>query len=476
MNVEQLAAFHACITFHQNVFITDTSTTFNKMLYEYYKQHNQLNQVLILSHNTKNTQEQTIQSWLDLGNIPEDLYDFLHLIDRQQQYFKKFKHTNHKYKKPLSKYMSTPPYPKIYSKSDSVFNRIKPISTLILTNVVNMEAYLFDHLNVLFKIVKNNPNKPFGGIQVIVEADFYQPPLYKQESYLFESIEWKTLAWTAVPCNPALNNSDKIFTEIINRARIGQITLVDIQYLHVNCLRPITNEIDQIKILFLFPKKELVHIHNEKMLQFMKARAGTAVPCNPANNYLINIKRIWVRDAGTAVPCNPANNNNINNNKEEGWKGRSPSTFHGIKNSNLLLKHNLPIHWFDQVELPGLEDKKFNELEIRYLNCWFDDQIKTPLFLTKQSRVKLTTNVYNKTKGILNGSLGTVVGLNEVENKLIVAFDSGQEIAIGIEEIPYLSHPNYKSIRLKTFPVVLAFALSYSDVIGMGKGQSPLQP
>jgi hypothetical protein len=44
---------------------------------------------------------------------------------------------------------------------------------------------LFDVLNQIGKITRNQPSKPFGGIQLIFSGDFYQlPPIKKNEEFL----------------------------------------------------------------------------------------------------------------------------------------------------------------------------------------------------------------------------------------------------------------------------------------------------
>ena len=55
---------------------------------------------------------------------------------------------------------------------------------------------MFDVLNNTGKIIRNN-DKPFGGIQIVLTGDFYQPPPIETAGdpesgkFCFESIEWK---------------------------------------------------------------------------------------------------------------------------------------------------------------------------------------------------------------------------------------------------------------------------------------------
>lgn len=66
--------------------------------------------------------------------------------------------------------------------------------TLALTSPVSMvDGEMFDKFNKLGQMVRKNPNKPFGGIQVIVTGDFFQlPPVTKggQPKFCFDAETW----------------------------------------------------------------------------------------------------------------------------------------------------------------------------------------------------------------------------------------------------------------------------------------------
>jgi ATP-dependent DNA helicase PIF1 len=53
---------------------------------------------------------------------------------------------------------------------------------------------MFDKFNKIGQMIRKNPNKPFGGIQIIVTGDFFQlPPVTKggaQPKFCFDAQTW----------------------------------------------------------------------------------------------------------------------------------------------------------------------------------------------------------------------------------------------------------------------------------------------
>lgn len=53
---------------------------------------------------------------------------------------------------------------------------------------------MFDKFNKLGQMIRKNPNRPFGGIQIIVTGDFFQlPPVTKggaQPKFCFDAQTW----------------------------------------------------------------------------------------------------------------------------------------------------------------------------------------------------------------------------------------------------------------------------------------------
>lgn len=109
---------------------------------------------------------------------------------------------------------------------------------LIVDEVSMMSAHLFEMLNTIGKIIRNDP-RPFGGIQLVFSGDFYQlPPVGDLEKPLttmmcFQSSEW----WNVFP---KVNNielkhiyrqKDESYQSILNDIRCGKLRKSNYQIL-----------------------------------------------------------------------------------------------------------------------------------------------------------------------------------------------------------------------------------------------------
>ncbi len=72
--------------------------------------------------------------------------------------------------------------------------RIKKVHVLVLDEISMLDGKLLDMLNIICRTIRQNA-EPFGGIQVVFVADFYQlPPVSRQGDmmrYAFESRAWE---------------------------------------------------------------------------------------------------------------------------------------------------------------------------------------------------------------------------------------------------------------------------------------------
>lgn len=69
---------------------------------------------------------------------------------------------------------------------------LKITKRLIIDEISMMSCELFDKLEQLARMVRNN-DKPFGGIQLILSGDFFQCPPVKSKNLMFESKNWKII-------------------------------------------------------------------------------------------------------------------------------------------------------------------------------------------------------------------------------------------------------------------------------------------
>ncbi len=109
--------------------------------------------------------------------------------------------------------------------------------TLIIDEVSMMSAELLSLLNAVAQIVRKEPLRPFGGIQVILVGDFAQlPPIIKTDDkkdtpLLFESDIWRALNLTICPLTQIVRQSDPVFQKVLGEVRMGNLSEESFQIL-----------------------------------------------------------------------------------------------------------------------------------------------------------------------------------------------------------------------------------------------------
>jgi len=109
----------------------------------------------------------------------------------------------------------------------SSFIRWKTTNILVIDEASMMKCQIFELLNEIGKQIRGN-TKPFGGIQIVLSADFFQlPPIVKDSSsqkYIFESEIWPQVIEQVVFLTTNHRQSDLIFAQLLNEIRIGHIS------------------------------------------------------------------------------------------------------------------------------------------------------------------------------------------------------------------------------------------------------------
>lgn len=99
--------------------------------------------------------------------------------------------------------------------------------TLIIDEVSMMNANLFELIEEVARIVRNN-DRPFGGIQVILLGDFYQlPPVAKigdDNRFCFESERWSNVIHDCIILREVMRQKDPIFQKVLSEVRIGKLS------------------------------------------------------------------------------------------------------------------------------------------------------------------------------------------------------------------------------------------------------------
>jgi ATP-dependent DNA helicase PIF1 len=144
--------------------------------------------------------------------------------------------------------------------------------TLIIDEVSMLTPELFERLDEIGRAIRKEPNRPFGGLQLILVGDFCQlPPISKdlsgnetETSFVFESALWSKTVTTVVLLNKIWRQKDPVYQKILGEVRMGQLSAESERILRT---RMNTNWQDElIRPTLLFSRNNDVDRVNEKNL------------------------------------------------------------------------------------------------------------------------------------------------------------------------------------------------------------------
>jgi len=125
----------------------------------------------------------------------------------------------------------------LVSKINLYFNlrkKWRETNILIIDEISMLSSELFDKLNNVAKRVRCR-NEAFGGMQLVLGGDFLQLPCING-SFCFNAIAWDECDFTVIHFTKIMRQLNKEFQECLNRARFGEISEKDIEYLTRNNL------------------------------------------------------------------------------------------------------------------------------------------------------------------------------------------------------------------------------------------------
>lgn len=115
-------------------------------------------------------------------------------------------------------------------RSRSATDRWKTTKYLVIDEVSMIDAKLFNKLNGVAKMIRNN-DKPFGGIQLIITGDFFQlPPVSKNSNgaeadFCFNSEAWKEgIQVTYLLTRIYRQSGDMELANMLDSLRLGRLT------------------------------------------------------------------------------------------------------------------------------------------------------------------------------------------------------------------------------------------------------------
>lgn len=310
---------------------------------------------------------------------------------------------------------------KLVSENKNSIKRWRSTETLILDEVSMLSKKLFDALDLIGRRIRNNPTKPFGGIQLIFVGDFYQlPPVGSKDDesslFCFESSKWyeSFSIENHIQLTTLYRQHDTEYKNILNNIRIGKVTKENIDTLNL-CVNK----------------------------TFDKEKNNGCVPTK-----LFAIKR----------KVDEINNSMFKDLQEE------PYEFEIEKKNDCFtfLESGKPILSDILNKCKKELNKKKIDMEIEYLknNCPCEET----LILKKGANVMCTVNL-DIDNGICNGSIGTVIKIvNHGKGNIpLIQFSNGIIRPITYK---YWQSEEYPTIAIGQIPLKLAWAMTIHKIQG----------
>ncbi len=101
---------------------------------------------------------------------------------------------------------------------------IEKTDVLIIDEISMMHDFRLDMVDEVCRLVRREPDEPFGGIQVILSGDFFQlPPVNRngsrQGSFIVNSVAWQELDPVICYLESQYRHEDDVLNEILNAMR-----------------------------------------------------------------------------------------------------------------------------------------------------------------------------------------------------------------------------------------------------------------
>lgn len=287
-------------------------------------------------------------------------------------------------------------------KRSALKKQILNCKILAIDEISMLDARTFDYIDSVLRILRDE-EKPFGGIQVLLLGDFFQlPPVEKEAGFCFTSNCWEELNLRTVFLEKIYRQKDEKFIRALSNMRINSLTEYDIELL---CNREISYNTYDSDTLHIFSTNKEADNYNKFKFNAVKKPVHTFTSTDKIH------KKKQV----------------IEINRENPDKGLT----------------------------------KFDYITWKM----FDKYCKAPqkLELKEGCKVMLLKN-HNFAKGLINGSCGTVLKIEE--SSILVKFDNGVEEIIPIHTFEYYRDGELAATR-EQYPLRLAYGITIHKSQGM---------
>jgi len=103
-------------------------------------------------------------------------------------------------------------------------NRWCSLECLIIDEISMMRPELFDKLEYVARIVRNNP-EPFGGVQLVLSGDYLQLPCIGTMDFCFQAKSWNACVPNIIYLSEVIRQGgDLLFQKCLEQVRVGNVT------------------------------------------------------------------------------------------------------------------------------------------------------------------------------------------------------------------------------------------------------------
>ena len=286
---------------------------------------------------------------------------------------------------------------------------------LVIDEVSVLHPDFINKLDQFGRFIRGNPDKPFGGIQLVMFGDFCQlSPIPDKENpspkgYLFELDQWNELAETSIKLEHVHRQNDTEFALLLKRVRLGCQTLDDLKVLR-SCLD--TKLGDNVVPIRLVPRR-------------------------------IEAEEINLRELAALTPVN---------------------TLVRGKSAPIVLKDTL-IEYRSERSISGFSGGQKESIDLMDKLIKSQCPTKDKLSLCEGAQVMLVVNL-DPINGLVNGSCGVVTHFHaKTLDKLpVVKFSNGTQMTMDWHEWkmyqPGVKKKNAAVILYKQIPLVHGWAIT----------------
>ncbi|PID31080.1 ATP-dependent endonuclease [Candidatus Saccharibacteria bacterium] len=106
---------------------------------------------------------------------------------------------------------------------------IEKTDVLVIDEISMLHDYRLDMVDEICRLVRAQPDTPFGGIQVVMSGDFFQlPPINRRDSgreggFVTDSAAWRDLDPTVIYLGEQHRQDDEVLLDILNSLRRGDL-------------------------------------------------------------------------------------------------------------------------------------------------------------------------------------------------------------------------------------------------------------